>query len=179
MRAIHFTLPALLLAGCGMLYAEVEIPTVELVLPQETFPGAGSGASFSDDITYDLGKDISLITENDVTVVLRLQSLAIATTAVDLYAVDSIEVSVVPPAGSSLPPLTLVSYARPAGATRPIHRIEAAASGDQDLGPYLTAGALTLRASGRGAPPTADWQGEVTAAFYLKVRYPYGKQIKL
>jgi len=179
MRAIHVVLPALLLAGCGMLYAEVEIPTVELTLPKETIPGSGGDTTFDKIFTYDLGKDISVITENDVTVTLRLQSLTIASDAVDLYGVQALTVRVEAPTGSALPSIDLIAYARPAGATAPIRSVEAVASGGEDLGPYLTAGALKLHVAGSGAPPVADWLGRVTAAFYLKVRYPYGKQIKL
>jgi hypothetical protein len=178
MRRILSALSALLLSGCGLLYAEVEIPKIEVTLPQESFPGTAAGGSLSKDFTYDLGSDISVITDNDVTVVLKLQSLSIAS-ATDLYPVQSVSVVVVPPAGSLLPEVALVDYLRPTGAVSPVHDLQAASSSDADLGPYLTAGTLTLRASASGALPASGWLGDVTADFYLKVRYPYGKQIKL
>lgn len=176
MRAIHAALPALALAACGMLWAEVEVPSVELTLRQESFPATAAGASLTKDFTYDLGKDIDVITKNDVTVHLKLQSLRIESTT-DLQSIQSVSIRVIPPAGSGLPEVALVEYTKPAGSSGAVHAIEAASATQADLGPYLTAGALTLRASASGSLPTVDWLADVTADFWLKVRYPYGKAI--
>ena len=179
MRPIHarIALPALLLAGCGLLYAEVELPSVELVLKDESFEGTTLGGELTRDFTYDLGSDLDFITDNDVTVHLTLHRMEISSAATDLSTVESVSVEVVPPAGSGLPLVPLLEYQRPAGAAAPIHVVQAAASGDADLGPYLTAGVLTLRASATGALPTSPWLADVTAGFSLKVRVPYGKKI--
>jgi hypothetical protein len=174
----------LLLVSCGgTFFAEIEIPEVKVTLVDQPFDGVTTpGVDLVKDITYDLGKDISVLNDPDVTYDLRLTSLELALTGTsglaDFSGIDEVTVQVLPPAGSSLLPVTVVSYVKPTSGPPPTI-IRAGGRANIDLAPYIQAGSLTLRATAKGSLPGTAWNANVTGGFYLKLRYDYGKKLGL
>jgi hypothetical protein len=175
-------LPAsLLLAGCGLLFAEVEIPLASITLVREPVVATPPGTDLSKDIDFDLGGSISLLTDKDVSYEVRLDLLEIALSQVqptarpDLGTIDTVTITVVAPAGSGLATREVVRYVK-VGAG-PVTSISATANGDVDLGPYLRSGKLTLRISGTGTLPNYAWNADITGTFYMKLKLNYGNKL--
>jgi hypothetical protein len=187
MRRRHFALPLLsFLAGCGLLFAEVEIPTTTLTLKEQTFPGTVTGAPLVEIVTFPIGRDVSLITEPGVTFELRLLELSVllatASPMGDFGDIESVTVSVLPPAGQTLPEEAIVAtYVKaPPPAPQDPTSISVAAMSNLELSPYILDGDLTLKfvavSLSGGAIP--DWKADVGASFYLKVHLDYLEAMK-
>jgi hypothetical protein len=187
MRRLLLAFPAaLLLAGCGLLYAEIEIPRASITLIQESFPPTPPLTALTRQLDYDLGANISQLNDKDVTFEIRLDEMEIADSAVqptaavpDLSNIDSVEIEVIAPAGSGLVDRPVVTYTRPPGTVGPLTSVTASGHANVDLGPYVRAGKLSLRATASGALPAFDWNADITGRFYLKLRFDYGKKIPL
>jgi hypothetical protein len=185
MRRLLLALPAaLLLAGCGLLYAEIEIPRASITLIQESFPASPPLTALTKQLDYDLGANISQLNDKNLTFEIRLDEMEIADSAVqpgagvpDLSTIDTVEVDVIAPAGSGLTDRPVVTYTRPAGTVGPLTSVTASGLANVDLGPYVRSGKLTLRATATGALPAFDWNADITGRFYLKLRYDYGNKI--
>jgi hypothetical protein len=185
MRNLHFAFPALaLLAGCGVLTAEIEIPSVVMTSTGYPFPEVPAGGTLRKDIPFDLGDKISLITEKNVSFDLRLLAMDVTLVANpamgDFSDIQSVTLSVLAPAGSPLEPALLAAYTKPAppGDQHPTS-IPAAGRYNLDLSPYLTAGVITLRleATSISGGLIPAWTGDVSVEFYLKVRADYGAML--
>jgi hypothetical protein len=184
MRRLLFALPALaLLSSCGLLYAEVEIPSVTMTLVDTAFPPTPALGTMSKELDYDLGKDISLLTEKDVTFELRVLSMSLTLTSTstlaDFGSIQSVRMLVLPAAGQTLPePAVLATYTRSPTDPHP-RQIAVVGMSNLDLYPYLAAGALRLRfeAVSDSAGIIPAWTGDVGAEFFLKVRANYGKRL--
>ena len=180
---------ALALAGCGgpVLFAELEMPSVEVTLPQYQFPGAAGSATVSKDISFDVGANVPVVNERNVTLDLKLTRLGIVlrtTNPLDVNGFDgvkSVTISALDPV-TSQPALVLARYDRPPGASG-ITQISVQSATDADLMPYLSAGVITVRAeytsdeppiASLGALPYYDWTADVTAEFWMKVTLDYG-----
>jgi hypothetical protein len=182
LRRLLSALPVfLLLAGCGLLSAEVEIPQVQVTLLQQTFDPTPPGTPLLKQLDYDLGANISSLTDPNLSYDLRLTSLEIALSSgqlnVDFASIESLVVEVLPPPGSGLEIRPVVTYQKPAGATGPITSVLASGHANIDLGPYLRAGKLTLRTTAVGTLPDFAWSADITGGFYLKVQVDYGKYL--
>ena len=184
MRKLQITLPALLalaLAGCGMLFAEVEVPSATITLKSQTFPATLAGVPLVKTVTFPIGSDLSIITEKGVTFELRLLQMAVvlATTSPmgDFGDIESVTISVLPPPGQTLPEETIVaSYSKaPPPADQNPTSITVAAMSNLDLAPYILGGDLTLKFTAvsvlGGFIP--EWKADVGGVFYLKVRLDY------
>jgi hypothetical protein len=182
MRKLLIALPALaLLSSCGMFFAEVEIPNINMTVGNNAFPEIPVGGSMTQVIDFDLGKDLSLITEKGVTFELRLLAMDLVPTAglSDFGDIDTITVSVLPPLGqATLEQAVLVTYVKPPPpANQHPPSITAVASSNVDLAPYLLAGKiqLSIRATSSSSGVIPAWTGDVGSEFYLRLRSDYLK----
>jgi hypothetical protein len=169
----------LALSGCGMLDAKLKAQTVCFTLEDYVLPGAPAGGPLAAEITYDLGGDLPILSQQGVRYTLALQrlelSVAAASPPVDLGAVETLDVAVVAPPGAALPEPTLVHYAR-GSELHPTTLTAASPSGD-DLAPYVSGGQVTFRAAATGAVPAHAWAADVTGCFLLTVDVNYGEQL--
>ncbi|HTN51943.1 MAG TPA: hypothetical protein VML50_06035 [Anaeromyxobacter sp.] len=175
----------LLVSGCA-LTADVEIPTIALVLPQQSFPAAslvvnqcGTGdpnGCVQTDLDYDLGSQIGILGAAHTTSEVRLTDLGIELTAgaSNLDGIASAKVEVVAPNGTDA--VLVASYARPASASN-VQSIAVQGSADTDLSPYLQSGKIHVRLKLTYDAPTPAFTADVRATFYVKVTYDYGHQL--
>lgn len=186
----------LLAAGCGgpLLFAELEVPEVGLTVAQQTFPASGADPSFwcslqqargeeclRVEMTYDLGEEIELLTEDDVDYDIRLTglSLRLASTsggAADLGGVQRVSVSVVPPGGGAA--VQVASYRRDDAAPAPT-QVSVTGNSNLDLAPFLEAGKVTLRLELSVDDATPEFTADVMGVFYVRVRLDYGAAVGL
>jgi hypothetical protein len=185
MRRLLTALPALaLLSGCGLLYAELEIPSTTVILERQSFPATPVGSPLVKDIPFDIGQSLTILTEPDVSFELRLTRMlvVIASGSVmgDFGDIQSVTLSVLPPAGQTLPEeAILASYTKaPPPANQNPTSIAVAGMSNLDLGPYITGGAMTLRLKAESVTGSIPaWTADVGGEFYLKVRVDYGNMV--
>jgi hypothetical protein len=180
MRKLLIALPALLsLAGCGLLSAEFEIPSVSVTLKSQDFPAVPAGAPLVKEVNFPIGKDLTGITDKGVTFELRLTRMAVALAATspmgDFGDIESVTVSVLPPVGQTLPEEAVIaSYLKSPADPNPTS-ISVAGMSNLDLAPYILSGDLRLKfvavSSTGGAIPA--WKADVGGVFYLKVHADY------
>jgi hypothetical protein len=183
MRRPLIALPALaLLAGCGLLTAEVEIPSITITLKQQAFPGTPAGAPLVKEISFDVGANVPFTDDPDVSYELRLtqMTVAISTGSVmgDFGDIESVTLSVLPPTGQTLPEETIVaSYVKaPPPADQSPATIAVAGMASLDLAPYIASGNMTMKLQAVSLTGSAipDWTADVSGVFYLKARANYG-----
>lgn len=183
MRARTLSTASLLLAlaGCGgpVLFAELEMPSVLVTLPQQQFTGVTPPATQTSTFNFDVGANVPIVNEPNVTLDLKLTRMTLVldtanpANPANFDNIDSIVISAVAPAGSGLSNLELIRWDR-LGATG-LTRIEASSATGADLKPYLSAGRIDVEASYTGSGlPTADWTADVSADFRIKVTLDYG-----
>lgn len=171
------------LAGCGgpVLFAELELPDVEVTLPQYTFPGDPLGLATTKDVSFDVGASVPVVNEPNVELELRLtrMTLVLATGGPlsNFDGFETVTITALHPTDPALD-LELLRYEKPAGATD-ITRIEAASDSDADLKPYLDAGVINVRAAYASdginpTLPTSDWTADLTAEFRFQITLDYG-----
>jgi hypothetical protein len=189
MRARTLAFAALLAANaaCGgpVLFAELEMPSVQVTLPQYSFPGDPLGLTTSTNVSFDIGANVPLVTDPDVDfdIELRNMTLVLDTTG-PLSNFDGFETVRIVALHPTVPALdlTLLEYHKPAGASG-ITRVSASSETDADLKPYLTAGVINVRAEYASdgvnpTLPTSNWTADLTADFWMKVRLDYGAALK-
>ena len=191
----------LLTAACGkpLLYAEVEIPLAEVLVPAQTFPSTISPAPgdfctpdpawptqpgntcLQKSVQYDLGKDFRDLIKDAETVELRLQRLGIGLVATDpladfssVYRVRVLAEGI----DASLPAVELARYTRDAAAP-PSRSIEVATRASVDLGAYVQAGFIKIRSELEFDQQIPEFIADVTGDFYLRVVIDWGKQAGL
>jgi hypothetical protein len=185
MRRLLIALPALaLLSGCGLLYAEVEVPSITLTLKDQVFPATTvPGAALVKDLNYDLGDKLSVLTKQDVSVELRLLSMRVDLVASpgmgDFGNIESVTLSILPAPPQTMPQAAVIAaYTRSPANPNPT-TISVTGLSSLDLFPYLDAGAMTLRfeavSTTLGIIP--DWTGDLAVEFYLVVNADLGKQL--
>jgi hypothetical protein len=166
-------------SGCGLLTAEVQVRTVCTTVPDYAFPGVPVSGTLQTRITYDLGSDVSVVSDPTVDFTLRLKQVWLVLGSdsglASFRGVDLVDVAVLPPAGSSLPEAAVLHYAR--GDAAVTTEIAATSTSDLDVSPYLSAGQLSLEATAQGTLPTTAWTATVTACFELTVTKDYGKSL--
>lgn len=188
MRRLALALAALLAtAGCGgLLFAELEVPSVSVKLLSQSFDGTTPGSPLLKEIQFDVAEQLPSISDPNVTYELRLEGLHIHLTsdlsgdpvAADFSAIEEVRVEVIHPDGTTLPDYEVVHYRRPAGATGPLTEVTAGGRTNIDLGPYILAGMLRLRATATGGLPSSPWTADVTGDFYLKIKLDYGAYLQ-
>ncbi|MGB8931960.1 MAG: hypothetical protein WCC48_11995 [Anaeromyxobacteraceae bacterium] len=174
-RTLITTSLALALAGCGgpVLFAELEMPSVAVTLPEYQFPSVVGSAS--QDITFDVGANVPAINEPNVDYDLKLNQMSITLRSGPFNDFDSFDTVKVTAFRAGLPDLVLVEYTNP-HTTSAMKSVTATSSTGADLKPYLDAGKITVRAEFTGSPttPVGIWYADVTADLYLRVRLDYG-----
>ncbi len=178
---------ALLLAACGdpLLRAELEIPSVKVTLPSQSFPALTGGVPcpppdaallcVDQALDFDLGSDVSVLNEKGVTSEVRVTgvSMKLASALSDFGKVHWVRLNIAAPA---LPDVLVASYLRPAvPQSPPPTTIAVDGYSNVDLWPYLQAGVLDVRASIAYESGTPDFTADVTSDFYLKVKLDYAK----
>lgn len=189
-------LAALLLAtACGkpLLYAEVEIPSATVQVPQQVFPAIttadvctapGSGAGnrcAATIIQYDLGQDFRDLIQDAHTVDLRLTELAINLTTAPFANFDAVQRVVISAEGrdASTPVVELARYERDPSAP-PQSAITVQARSTVNLGSYVQAGFVGIRAELEvGSGGLEQFTADVTGEFYLLVTIDWGKKAGL
>lgn len=195
MRLSLAALSALVLAACDgpLLFAEVQIPDLEITLPSRSFPAvavslpadwcdpAVSGDPQCLGLTsdYDLGAEVPALTEQGVTYDLRLTRVAITLSAVqqpgaptDLSGIERATIRVlddpsVPGSGA-----VVASYVRAPGSAPTA--IAVTGNANLDLGPYLDAGRLPVRVEVFVSNGTAAFDADITVGFALVVNVDWG-----
>jgi hypothetical protein len=192
-------LAALLLAtACGkpLLYAEVEIPSAVIEVPQQVFPSTTSpnpadfctpdplyptqpgNTCLQKSIEYDLGQDFRDLIEDAETVDLRLTQLGIALAATDpladfrnVYRVRILAEGL----DASQPPVELARYLRDPLAP-PTRAITVGTRAAVNLGTYVQSGFIKIRSELEFDQDIPEFSADVTGDFYLKVVVDWGKQ---
>src|SRR5512134_1533584 len=81
MRARTLAFAALLAssASCGgpVLFAELEMPSVQVTLPQHTFPGDPLGLTTTTTVSFDVGANVPLVTDPDVEFDIELRRMTL------------------------------------------------------------------------------------------------------
>lgn len=173
-----------------LLYAELEVPEVGVTIAQQSFPASSADPSFwcspdqataeeclVTELSYDLGEEVELLTEDDVDYDLRLTGLGLqlaASETGDLGGVRRVEIFAVPPGGGA--PVLVAAYARVDGAEPPA-RVEVSGNSNLDLAPYLDSGKITLRVEMSVDGATPAFTADVMAVFYVRVRLDYGASL--
>lgn len=173
-------LPLLAVTGCGpVLFAEVETPKACVGLAGVAVPGAGAASGIATDLEYDLGAELPVLEEPDVEYEVRVLSLTIAAApGTDLSGVSRVRVLALGAPGSTLPPYEVLSYVRAPDAA-PTDAIVASGRANVDLGKYLEAGRLDLRAIYEGGGlPASDWIADVEGCFYVRAKVDYGSLVR-
>jgi hypothetical protein len=196
MRRVPLCLLALLAAalpGCdGLLFAELQVPSLHATLPSQSFPASDTSdrndwcdpsVAFNDPpciqttLDYDIGGMVPILTDPSVTYDLRLTDVAIhlsaAQAGTDLTGVRSAAISVLTNPDDPASAVVVASYVRPAG-TVPAASIGVTGNANLDLGPYLRGGALRVRAQLVIDRPTPAFLADVAAGFSLEVKLDWG-----
>jgi hypothetical protein len=189
MRARTLTASAALatllaVAACDgpILFAELEMPSVVVTLPQYTFPGDPTGLLSERDVSFDVGASVPVIEEPDVELEFRLtrMTLVLGTGGPisNFDGIQTVTLTALHPTDPALD-LVLLQYEKPAGATG-VTRISAGSETDADLLPFLTGGVINIRAAYEAdADPTtsfpaSDWTADLTAEFRFQITMDYG-----
>jgi len=190
---------ALLLAACDgpLLSAELQVPEIRVTIPSQEFPASDTTdvRYFCDPdapqsippcvgltLDYDIGANVPVLDEPNVTYDLRLTDVALTLSATqtvtgdkDLSAVKRAVIRVledpaIPGAGA-----VLATYDRPPGAA-PVSSFSVSGNANLGLGPYLQAGRLPVRVELLldGAGPTPTFTADVHAGFALEVKLDWG-----
>jgi hypothetical protein len=159
----------LVATGCGD--AKLETRTLCYTVNDVAIPGASGSGKVAIDLGYDVAATLPDLTSPGVTYTLTLQHLELlpskGSPVTDLGGLTELDVSILPPGGSTLPAVQLIRYVESAGA-HPT-RIQAAAERQPNLRPYLASGQLGFQVQAAGTLPTVAWGADATACFLLDV----------
>jgi hypothetical protein len=188
---MRISLAALALAsvlGCGgpLFSGDLTVPVVRITLPAQSFPGstgtpattcAGTtGSCVAVDLDYDLGAQLPLVNEPNVTYDVGLTSITLtlvtAAPGTDLGGVRSVAVKVRDASTGAAGP-TIASYERTAAAAHPTS-ITIAGDASIDLSGYVRSGHLLLRGEVSYDAPTPPFTAQVEATFDLHVNMDFG-----
>ncbi len=183
---------ALLLTACDSLFtAELQVPVIRVTLPSQVFPASdttipenwcdpsapATPPCIATTLDYDLGGEVPVLNEENVTYDLRLTDVALALSATeigkDLSGVRSLTIAVLPDPASSTSGFVVATYTRPPGTVAPTS-IAVTGNANVDLGPYLDAGRLPVRIELVLDAGTPEFTADVAAGFSLEVALDYG-----
>jgi hypothetical protein len=185
---------ALALAACDgpLLFAELSIPEIRVTLPGQSFPASDTTipANFCDPtapqsfppcialtLDYDLGGNVPVLTEQNVTYDLRLTDVAIALSATevgkDLSGVRLVTIRVLDDPLDPTAGVVVASYVRPPGPVAPT-AIAITGNANLDLGPYLEVGRLPVRVEVVLDAGTPAFLADVQVGFSLEVKLDWG-----
>lgn len=188
-------LAALLLTSCGgpLLFVEVEIPDLQVTLPEQSFPAfnAPNPADWCNPAqqtnppcvargaSYDIGQQVPAFNDKGVTTELRLKDLAFALSATqsagapaDLAGIQSATLRVLDPGGTGAGTV-IASYTR-ASVSPPPTSVAISGNANIDLAPYLRSGVLPLRVEVVIDGSTSAFKADIHASFYARVKLDWG-----
>lgn len=161
------------LSSCGpMFYAEMDEDSFCGTLLSQSFPGAPiGGIPIDQTIQYDLGEKFSLLNHSAVIErSVRVQSLHIITSGIDLSGTSGLLVTAQPTDGSTQPPATIVDMPIQSSQGQ-VSQINAVANDQVELVPYLFDGAkLSVTMHLKGILPTQPWTADVKACIKVRVK---------
>jgi hypothetical protein len=185
MRSTVLAAAALLLTACDgpLLFAELEIPEIRITLPSQEFPPAALGppcslsqpGCVSQELSFDLGAEVPVVTEPNVTYHLRLTSLAIvlqSSSTADLDAFEAVRIVLTDPATGD--EVVLASYERSAADQT---EIRVAGNAGVDLARYIVDGALDVRAEltyDPTQPAPGGFTADVETGFAFDAKIDWG-----
>ncbi len=183
---------AALLPGCGrgLLFAELEVPTIQATMPAQAFPASDTtdpanwcAAVQSDPpciqatIDYDLGGMVPILNDPSVTYDLRLTQVAVTLSALDtgtsLAGVKLASLSVQTDPADPASTVIVASYVRPPGAVTPT-TIAVAGNSNLDLGPFLRGGVLRVHTELVIDQQTPAFLADVTSTLSLEAKLDWG-----
>jgi hypothetical protein len=181
-----------LVSGCGgpLLTAQLDVPTVRITLPSQSFPATDAAAQYwcspsqpptptqaciATQLSYDLGAQLPVVTEKNVSYTLRLTSLSIALQAASsgtLAGVKSVAIRLQDPqsAGAGV---VVASYTRSASDLSPTS-IAVAGDSSIDLSGYVLSGQLPIRVEMTFDSPTPSFTADVTSTYELGAKVDWG-----
>lgn len=187
-----------LLPACDRLFsAELQVPEIRVRLAQQRFPQSDTTDTryFCDPaapqsvppcvgitLDYDLGGEVPVLNEKNVTYDLRLTDVALTLSATqpvtgerDLSGVKRATLSVLADPANLASGTVLATYVRPP-VTGPVSSIAVSGNSSLDLGPYLDSGRLPFRVELEidSAGPTPAFDADVEVGFSLEVDLDYG-----
>lgn len=179
-----------LLAGCGgpLLFAQVEIPKVQITLPSQTIPATDAAAQYwcsptqtqptcvATTLSYDLGAQVPVVTQKNVTYEIRLTTLSMALAAssagTTLAGVKAVSVRVIDPAVGG-DGVEIASYTRSAADPSPT-AISVSGNSNLDVAPYIQSGTLDVRLEMTYDAPTPEFTADVTSTWSLEAKLDWG-----
>ncbi|HVI95881.1 MAG TPA: hypothetical protein VM753_17835 [Anaeromyxobacter sp.] len=180
---------ASLLAGCSdpALFAQLEVPTVRVTLPSQSFPASSAVAQYpcapppaqqdcvATDLTYDLSTQLPIVSKPNVSYELRLTSVSIALrtngSGTDLGGVKAVAIRIDPQATGG--GIVVASYARSAADPHPTS-IAVAGDSSVDLASYVRSGQLPVRVEMTFDAPTPAFTADVTSTYELQAKVDWG-----
>ncbi len=186
-----------LLAACGgpVLYADLQIPDVHVTLPSQAFPGTDTQdptkwcnplvppappapSCITTTLDYDLGANVPILNQDNVTYDLRLTDVALTLSATevgkDLSGANLVTIRILANPADSTSGVLVASYVRPPGATAPT-TIAVTGNSNIDLGPYLRSGKLPVRVELVFDSAMPAFAADVRVGFSVDVTLDYGK----
>jgi hypothetical protein len=196
MARAHALLAALALAAlpaCDgpLLFAELEVPSVRVTLPAQTFPASDttlpenwcdpSGQTdppcIQLSLDYAIAGQVPVLNEPGVTYELRLADVGISLASTDVLAdlagVESARVLVLGDGGDPATAVVVASYVKPPGGGAPTS-LTIGGNPNLDLAPYVEAGSLPVRVELVVSSGTPEFTADVQAGFSLLVNLDYG-----
>jgi hypothetical protein len=187
MRRLAIAAAASLLAGCSpLLSAELEVPEIRITVPQQSFPAtnpelsdlcAGLPGCIARPISYDVGAEVPVLKEDNVTFDIRVTDLAITLTsgsAGNLGGVESAKIMVLD-APDATTGTVVASYVRPSATAAPTS-ISVSGNSSVNVGSYLEAGLIPVRVEMTYDPaiPPPDFTADVEVGLSLVVTLDWG-----
>lgn len=191
---------ALVLAGCDpLLFAEVQIPDLEVTLPSQSFPAValslpsdwcdpasppvpGSPQCLAVSADYDIAANVPALVDEAVSYELRLTRVAIALSAIqqpgappDLSGIESATIRVLDDPAVPSSGAVVATYVKPPGATPTT--IAVTGNANLDLAPYLDTGVLPVRVEVVVSDGTAAFDADISAAFSVVVNVDWGSYL--
>jgi hypothetical protein len=201
-RTGPLALAALLLASCSgpMLFAEVEIPDLQVTLPRQAFPAfdAGNPANWCNpsgppppipcvglSTAYDLGAQVPALTEKGVTYELRVTDVEFMLSATQSPGAPAnlggVKSAVIRAGADPATPgsgVIIASYVRPSPApATPAATLVVSGNANVDLAPYIQSGTLPIRVEVVIDGATSAFAADILASFYVKVTLDWGKYL--
>ena len=178
-----------LVTGCSdpALFAQLDVPTLRLTLPSQSFPATDAAVQdwcsptqtgpdcVAKDLSYDLSTQLPIVTKPNVSYALRLTTASIALRAdasgADLGGVKAVAIRLDPQATGG--GIVIASYTRSAADPHPTS-IAVAGDSSVDLAAYVRSGQLPLRVEMTFDAPTPAFTADVTSTYELEVNVDWG-----
>lgn len=161
-------------SGCGLLYAEGDVPEACITEADASFPGFPVPGTYTvnRDFNYDVGA-LDVLTDDNVDAEAKLLSLTLTANSglTDMGFIDQLKGTAASPAGSGLPALTLINYTKPAG--RAVGKTLSFASQPTNVIPYIADGKLRLSVEITGSIPQTDWSVDARGCLSVKGKFKY------